>query len=102
MPDEENPLMSKLPYQLINVFRQRPLIITGSWFVRISSTSQIGNDNSVTLRQPGHDIPPHIPGFSKAMQQYDRLTSPARHIMQTYVIDFSRVMRERSIELCPI
>ncbi len=75
---------------------------TGGRFVRITSTSQIGNDNSVTLRQLGHDIPPHIPGFSKTMQQYDRLTSPSRHIMQTYTIDFSRMMRKRPIELRPI
>src|SRR5262249_32763067 len=67
MPEEEYALMSKLPHQLVNVLRQRPLIITGSGFVGISRTSQIGNDNAIVLRQLRHDVSPHIPSFSKAM-----------------------------------
>src|SRR6266850_8282016 len=45
MPYEENALMPELSYQLMNIFRQGPLVVSGSGLVGISRASQVGNDD---------------------------------------------------------
>ena len=71
----------------------RLLLVAGGGFVGIPRTPQIQNDYGVVLRQLRHNVPPHIPRFSKAMEQNNRLTSPAHHIMQAYILVNSRLDR---------